>query len=159
MQVFWRFSFFWNLSSRKFIDYRKAVEGIRSDQNRYPKKEAIYGLEGLRTASQHVPDTAWLEEFSSAPGFKICLSHHPSYHSLVPKEVDLILSGHLHGSQWRYYSILHHEWRGVFNPDEGWFPTMSKGVYGRVVVSAGLSNTAHVPRICNPTEIVYLESP
>ena len=33
-----------------------------------------------------------------------------------------------------------------------------KGVYdGRLVVSAGLSNTTWVPRLFNPTEVVYIK--
>ncbi len=30
---------------------------------------------------------------------------------------------------------------------------------GRLVVSAGLANTASVPRLFNPVECVYIESP
>ena len=107
----------------------------------------------------HNPDTAWLNEFAAVPGYHILLSHHPTYFSFVPKSIELTLAGHLHGSQWRYYSIFKHEWRGVFNPDEGFFPRYSKGKYenGRLIISAGLTNTAPVPRFFNPTEVVYIE--
>ena len=146
------------LTSAYVTDYRRAVEGIRTADNRYPKKESIEGLKGLQTASQRVPKVAWLSSFADVPGYHLLLSHHPSYIKYVPPSVQLVLSGHLHGSQWRYYSLRHREWRGVFNPDEGFFPTMSKGVYeNRLVVSAGLSNTARIPRIFNPTEVVYVE--
>lgn len=147
------------LTSAYVTDYRKAIAGVDTDC-RYPKKEIIAGIEGIRTASEHVPDTAWMQEFcdTEPDAYHLLLSHHPIYHNRIPDSVDLILSGHLHGSQWRYYSVIHHEWRGVFNPDEGWFPKYSKGIYenGRLVISAGLSNTSWVPRLFNPTEIVYL---
>ncbi len=112
---------------------------------------------GKEKKREHVPETRWLKEYAALPGYHVLLSHHPAYISLIPESVDLVLAGHLHGSQWRYYSIRKKEWRGVFNPDEGWFPEYSKGVYGRMIISAGLSNTAGVPRFFNPTEIVFIE--
>ena len=65
---------------------------------------------------------------------------------------ELVLSGHAHGGQWQFFG------HGVWAPGQGWWPRYTKGVYvGRLVVSAGLSNTTWVPRICNPTEVVYIE--
>lgn len=142
------------LSSAYATDYRKAVEKIRSAENRYPKKEAIEGLKGITTADKHTPDTDWLTDFAAAPGFKICLSHHPEYFPLVPPSVDLILSGHAHGGQWRLFN------HGVWSPGQGFLPRWTKGVYeGRLVVSTGLSNTASVPRLFNSCEVVFIESP
>lgn len=102
--------------------------------------------------------TSWLSDFAAQPGFKILLSHHPEYYPLVPSKVNLILSGHAHGGQWRFYNPFKRIWRGVLAPGQGWFPKWTGGVYdGRLVVSAGLSNTTWIPRINNPTEIVYIE--
>ena len=141
------------LTSGYVTDYRR----FRTTQDgavRYPRKENLSGIGGAVTASQHQPETAWLSNFASAPGFHILLSHHPEYFPLVPSSIDLILSGHAHGGQWRFFN------RGVWSPGQGLWPRWTKGVYeGRLVVSAGLSNTASVPRLFNPTEIVYLESP
>jgi predicted MPP superfamily phosphohydrolase len=93
-----------------------------------------------------------MEDFAVAPGYHILLSHEPHCFSLVPSSIDLMLSGHAHGGQWRLFG------RGVFAPGQGWFPRYSKGVYeGRLVVSAGLSNTTWVPRLFNPTEVVYIK--
>ena len=141
------------LTSGYVTDYRR----FRTTQDgavRYPRKENLSGIGGAVTASQHQPETDWMEGFASAPGFHILLSHHPEYFPLVPSSIDLILSGHAHGGQWRFFN------RGVWSPGQGLWPRWTKGVYeGRLVVSAGLSNTASVPRLFNPTEIVYLESP
>ena len=150
------------LTSAYVTDYRCSVEGHRrsvdaqnapqTDFVRYPKKESIEGLKGLRTASECVPDTSWLERFTAVPGLHVLMSHHPEYLPLVPKTVDLMLSGHAHGGQWRIFN------HGMFAPGQGWWPKWTKGVYeGRLVVSAGLANTAHVPRIFNPTEVVFIE--
>ena len=141
------------LTSGYVTDYRR----FRTTQDgavRYPRKENLSGIGGAVTASQHQPETAWLSNFASAPGFHILLLHHPEYFPLVPSSIDLILSGHAHGGQWRFFN------RGVWSPGQGLWPRWTKGVYeGRLVVSAGLSNTASVPRLFNPTEIVYLERP
>ena len=145
------------LTSGYVMDYRRFLATLDEQERastRYPKEHTISGIGGTVTASQHHPDTAWLQAFSSTPGFHLLLSHHPEYLPLVPPSVDLVLSGHAHGGQWRVFS------HGVWCPGQGLWPKYTKGVYeGRLVVSAGLSNTARVPRICNPTEVVYLESP
>lgn len=101
-------------------------------------------------------ETDWLEEFSSSPGFHILLCHHPEYIPLIPSGIDLILSGHAHGGQWRFFG------RGVFAPGQGLLPRYTSGVYREdgktMIVSRGLANTAPVPRFNNPTEVVYVES-
>lgn len=101
------------------------------------------------------PEVAWLEEFAVESGFHILLSHHPEYFPLIPPDIDLILSGHAHGGQWRFFN------RGVFAPGQGLFPRYTSGVYEedgkKMIVSRGLANTAPVPRFNNPTEIVYVD--
>lgn len=102
-----------------------------------------------------VPDTSWIPTFCAVPGYKLLLCHHPEYFDrhLRPYPIDLIVSGHAHGGQWRVFG------RGVFAPDQGLFPTYTEGVHeGRLVISRGVSNTVPgVPRFFNPTEIVMIE--
>ena len=144
------------LTSAYVTDYRRFVATLNPAERaraRYPRKENLSGIGGAVTASQHKPETAWLEEFSSAPGYHILLSHHPEYFPLVPKEVELILSGHAHGGQWRFFG------HGVWCPGQGFWGKWTRGVYEekRLVVSSGLANTASVPRLFNPTEVVFVE--
>ncbi len=152
------------LTSSYVTDYRRFLSSLPVSvraSTRYPKKETSEGLKGLRTASERVPDTAWLGDFAvaSPDAFHVVISHHPEYFPLIPASVNLVLSGHTHNGQIAYYSFRRHRWQGLWAPGQGWLPKYTKGVYeGRLVVSAGLSNTARVPRICNPTEVVYLES-
>ncbi len=139
------------LTSGYVTDYRffRAESG---SSDRYPRQESISGIGGAVHAREHKPETEWLEEYCSTPGYHILLSHHPEYYPLIPDSIDLILSGHAHGGQWRFFN------RGVFAPGQSWWPRYTKGVYeGRLVVSAGLSNTTWVPRLFNPTEVVYIE--
>ena len=152
------------LTSGYVTDYRRFVASLSPADRagvRYPKKSTISGIKGVTTASQHQPETVWLNEFAATdPSFThILMSHHPEYLPLIPSSVAFVLSGHTHNGQIAYYSFRRHRWQGLWAPGQGWLPKYSRGVYeGRLVVSAGLANTARVPRICNPTEVVYLES-
>ena len=96
------------------------------------------------------PDTSWLLPLPEAD-YIILLSHHPEYFQRLPKGIHLVLSGHAHGGQWRLFG------RGLYAPNQGWLPRYTKGIYEkRMIVSAGLTNTAHVPRLFNPTELIYV---
>lgn len=95
----------------------------------------------------------WLERYAKQDGYKVLLCHHPEYYEryVKDKNIDLMLSGHAHGGQIR---ILSH---GIFSPGQGILPKYTRGVYdGRLVVSAGCSNTASIPRWGNPCEVVVL---
>lgn len=108
--------------------------------------------------ADHDVDRSWLSDFAAQPGFKILLSHHPEYYPLIPSEISLVVSGHAHGGQWRFYDPFKRIWRGVLAPSQGCFPKWTKIVYDeRLIVSAGLCNTTRIPRINNTTEIVYIE--
>ena len=139
------------LTSGYVTDYR-SFRAESGSPDRYPRQESISGIGGAVHARDHKPETEWLPTFAGQAGYHILLSHHPEYFPLIPDSVDLILSGHAHGGQWRIFG------HGVWSPGQGWWPRYTKGVYdGRLVVSTGLSNTTWIPRIGNPTEIVYLE--
>ncbi len=76
---------------------------------------------------------------------------------LCEREIDIVLSGHAHGGQIRLFG------KGLYAPGQGLFPEYTKGMWmgknGWLVVSTGLANTSSiVPRLFNPTEIVYVES-
>ena len=104
------------------------------------------------------PETKWLESFAAAEGYHILLMHHPEYIHLIPPSVELVLSGHAHGGQWRFYDLRTKQWRGVYAPNQGFLPKLTGGVVdGRQVISRGLSNPVFLPRICNEPEIVYIK--
>lgn len=102
--------------------------------------------------STPMPKTDWLDSFCEQKGYHILLSHHPEYFEfLKDREIDLILSGHAHGGQWRFFGIP------IFAPGQGIFPKYTSGFYkNKMFVSRGLANTVPVPRIGNPTELVIL---
>lgn len=132
------------LNSHYVQEYRRFRQG---KPERYPLRHGEPRL--IRE-----PDVTWLDENCAQPGYKILLSHHPEYYPryLRARGIDLILSGHAHGGQWRIGN------QGLLAPGQGLFPKYTSGVYeNRLVVSRGLSNTAPVPRIHNPPEVVILE--
>ena len=95
------------------------------------------------------PDIEWLK--NSPDGFKILLCHHPEYYPLIKDCANCVVAGHAHGGHWRFFG------RGVFAPGQGIWPYYSKGMYDKMIVSAGLANTTWVPRLFNPTELVIVE--
>ena len=114
------------------------------------------------------PETAWLDGFCAEKGTHILLSHHPEYYlpHLADRGIELILSGHAHGGQWQLLG------QGVFAPGQGLLPRFTSGAYrGKkkvsapfaldahrpmLLVSRGLANEVHIPRIGNPTELVEI---
>ena len=95
----------------------------------------------------------WLPTFARRPGYRVLICHRPEYYErfIRAHDIPLVLSGHAHGGQWRVLG------RGVFAPGQGLFPRYTRGLYeDRLVVSAGLANTANLPRINNPVELVVV---
>lgn len=99
------------------------------------------------------PNVGALDGFFKENRFKILLSHHPEYYVkyLADKNVDLVLSGHAHGGQWRIFG------RGIFAPGQGIFPKYTSGFYGKMLVSRGLANNVKIPRIFNKPELIILD--
>ena len=97
--------------------------------------------------------------------YKIMLCHNPEFIEHVwwyertdhHSGSDLMISGHAHGGQIQLFG------HGLFAPGQGVWPKYTRGVYeGKdagctLVVSAGLSNTAPVPRLFNKPEIVVVD--
>jgi phosphopantetheinyl transferase len=110
----------------------------------------------IRQAGKYAPmepNFAFLDRFSRQKGFKILLCHHPEYYPayLCQTSVDLIVSGHAHGGQWKVFG------HGVVAPGQGLFPKYCSGIYDdRLSVSCGMANTVAIPRFFNPREIVLL---
>lgn len=95
-----------------------------------------------------------LMEGRPAEELNILLSHKPHYADNYRKSgVDLVLTGHAHGGQWRLPLV-----GGVFAPGQGLIPKYTAGMYrlgGTVMcVSRGLANSSFPLRIENKPELV-----
>lgn len=151
----------WRLSKGKAKTYNnECIERLRKTGVYFLDDELIE-LEGITFGGlcsgiindDMKPDLRFVSRFLSAESPKVLVCHHPEYYRryLREKEIDLIVSGHAHGGQWRFFG------RGVFAPGQGIFPKYTSGVYDNcLVVSRGLCNNARIPRFFNPTEVVKI---
>lgn len=90
-------------------------------------------------------------------GFKLLLAHRPElFESYVRNDLNLVLSGHAHGGQFRLPFI-----GGLIAPDQGLFPEYTSGVYEKnktkMVVSRGLGNSIIPLRFNNRPELIFIE--
>lgn len=99
----------------------------------------------------------FMEDFQDTDRFKILLSHIPEglllWKSMEYWDVDLVFSGHVHGGQARLPFV-----GGLYDPEEGFFPTYTKGMFqcgnGTMILSAGLGTSGGIPRINNLPDLV-----
>ena len=89
--------------------------------------------------------------------YTILLSHRPElFDTYVSSHIDLVLSGHAHGGQFRFPLI-----GGLVAPNQGLFPKYDAGLYTgggtNMVVSRGLGNSIIPLRFNNRPEIVLVE--
>ena len=115
---------------------------------------AIGGMGSGLLNPGRVPVYEWVKDFAKNDCYKILLCHQPEYFDRYLREldIDLFVSGHAHGGQWRIFG------RGVYAPDQHLFPKYTSGVHeGRLVISRGVANTARpIPRLFNPCEVVVI---
>ena len=98
-----------------------------------------------------------LRDMKLPDGYRVLLSHRPeAFDAYVSENVDLVLSGHAHGGQFRLPFI-----GGVIAPDQGLFPKYDAGNYCEgqtvMIVSRGIGNSIIPIRINNRPEIVCVE--
>ena len=88
--------------------------------------------------------------------FTLLLSHRPELFELYCEhDVDLVLSGHVHGGQFRIPGI-----GGIIGPGQGLLPDYDAGLYNKdntnMVLSRGLGQSIVPFRINNPPELVLV---
>ena len=89
--------------------------------------------------------------------FTILLSHRPElFDTYVKNNIDLVLSGHAHGGQFRLPFI-----GGLVAPHQGMFPEYDAGLYTEentnMIVSRGVGNSIFPFRINNRPEVILIE--
>ena len=132
--------------------------------------ELNYGDECIQLIGLNDPDFSERDSFLSesiletklsqvniSNGFTILLSHRPEYFNVYQnKNIDLVLSGHAHGGQFRLPFL-----GGVIAPNQGLFPKYDAGIYTEngttMIVSRGIGNSIIPVRINNRPEIVIIE--
>lgn len=149
------------------------TSGLTSNYREFVRQHSNDGIEAVRSEQHYcfyhsgksdfdlnTPDYVWLDDFEKQNGFKILLSHHPEYWALRDpmlrdRSLDLVLSGHAHGGQIRFFN------RSIYAPGQGLNPRYTKGEYkgaqGAMIVTTGLANTYKIPRLFNPFEIIEID--
>ena len=132
--------------------------------------ELNYGDECIQLIGLNDPDFSERDSFLSesiletklsqvniSDGFTILLSHRPEHFNVYQnKNIDLVLSGHAHGGQFRLPFL-----GGVIAPNQGLFPKYDAGIYTEngttMIVSRGIGNSIIPVRINNRPEIIIIE--
>ncbi|WP_283651309.1 metallophosphoesterase [Ileibacterium valens] len=100
------------------------------------------------------------DQINPSPLFTIALIHRPILAQKIMREdFDLILSGHTHGGQWRFFGI------GLAGPglEEhiDLFPEYDGGRYqlgkSEMIVSRGISDQMWIPRLFNNPDLVVIQ--
>ena len=98
-----------------------------------------------------------LKEFNLEDSYTILLSHRPEYFkTYVNSNIDLVLTGHAHGGQFRLPFI-----GGLVAPNQGLFPKYDSGLFTEnntnMVVSRGIGNSIIPVRINNRPEVIIIK--
>ena len=139
------------------VGLRKEIEeiGVTFLDDSYVIHEgiAIGGLTSALTYTDMKPNMAFLTDFAGLDCYKLLLCHHPEYYPLYLRDlnINLTVSGHAHGGQWSFFG------QAIFAPGQGLFPKLVRGVHeNRLVISRGMTNSAYLPRICVPCEVLEI---
>lgn len=98
-----------------------------------------------------------ITELTAKESYTILLSHRPELFRLYSEAgIDLVLSGHAHGGQFRLPFV-----GGLVAPDQGFFPEYDAGQYSdggtNMIVSRGIGNSIIPIRFNNRPEVVLIE--
>ena len=96
-----------------------------------------------------------LTENLDGTDFTLALSHRPEYFDIYTSyPLDLTLTGHAHGGQWRLFGLA------GYATGQGLFPKLTSGLHKKnnrdMIISRGLGNGKPIPRIFNIPELVVI---
>ena len=116
-----------------------------------------YQTDYLFGDAKTVMNTKLEELHTEQDRFTILLSHRPElFETYVDHDLDLVLSGHAHGGQFRLPFV-----GGLVAPNQGFFPEYDAGIYTEgntnMLVSRGVGNSILPFRINNRPEVILIE--
>ena len=116
-----------------------------------------YQTDYLFGDAKTVMNTKLEELHTEQDRFTILLSHRPElFDTYADHSIDLVLSGHAHGGQFRLPFI-----GGLVAPNQGLFPEYDAGIYTEgntnMLVSRGIGNSILPFRINNRPEVILIE--
>lgn len=119
--------------------------------------EALLSDESIRNNQAEQKEEIADNEDSGEKELTVVLAHEPQYLArYAGTSVDLVLSGHAHGGQFRLPFV-----GGIVAPDQGFLPEYTAGEYymngTEMIVSRGLGNSVIPVRLFNYPEIVCVD--
>lgn len=143
----------------EMVEQLKSV-GVHCLHNRYVEisaNGASFVLLGLHENNLHDSTLQYMMQEISSEKFSVLLAHEPQFmEQYANNRVDLVLSGHAHGGQFRIPFI-----GGIVAPDQGIFPKYTEGMHKErdttMIISRGLGNSIIPFRVWNYPEIVCVE--
>lgn len=139
------------------------MENKRVDLERNGQSLALLGIDDPNFAHDGRYGDNWVvtsarigELWQEGDPFAVLLSHRPElFDTYVDSGVDLVLSGHAHGGQFRLPFV-----GGLYAPGQGFFPQYDAGVYTEagttMIVSRGLGNSAFPLRFNNRPDLILI---
>ena len=134
------------------------LEDEKAEIRRGGDKIALYGLSAKVTdgfLGSYAFQISALAEKKSEDEFSVLLAHYPQYlHSYAQTGYDIVFSGHAHGGQFRIPFTN----KGLFAPDQGFFPKYTGGKYTEnntvMVLSRGLGNSLVPLRLFDRPQLI-----
>lgn len=116
-----------------------------------------YQTDYLFGDAKTVMNTKLEELHTEQDRFTILLSHRPElFETYADHDLDLVLSGHAHGGQFRLPFV-----GGLVAPNQGFFPEYDAGLYSmnhtNMIVSRGIGNSILPFRFNNRPEVIIIE--
>ena len=116
-----------------------------------------YQTDYLFGDAKTVMNTKLEELHTEQDRFTILLSHRPElFETYVDHDLDLVLSGHAHGGQFRLPFV-----GGLVAPNQGFFPEYDAGLssmnHTNMIVSRGIGNSILPFRFNNRPEVIIIE--
>ncbi|PAB60321.1 metallophosphoesterase [Anaeromicrobium sediminis] len=143
---------------QELMNYLHEIHGrfyiLDGDYQKIKLKGYTFNILGLDRNKKGV-----MEKFLAEKGYRIILNHYSENflenENLSRFDVDLVLTGHAHGGQWRLPII-----GGVYSPGQGFDPKYYEGIHegnGSIqVISRGLGNSIFPFRIFNRPEVITI---
>ncbi len=165
-----------NHESRVPEDFQKLLSGFECLGVRVLRNESIEftkGEESITILGVDDPDFSEMSFFDiqdavmdkqlseitpeNTDKFTLLLSHRPELFEVYKENsIDLVLSGHAHGGQFRLPFV-----GGLYAPHQGILPEYDSGLYTEgntnLIVSRGLGNSLFPLRLFNPPEVILVE--
>lgn len=150
-----------NSVDMKYVFKGTNVKYMENETERFYKNSDEYILIGaINGQPVYKNETEFFNRFKeeSKGNFSILIIHQPEHviQHLSNDDLELVLSGHTHGGQFRIPFV-----GGLICPNQGFFPKYDKGLFTKgetnLVITSGLGNSHKLPRINNPAEIVVID--